>query len=77
MRYIDLKKVRQKDIQQFYLLTTTADGFFRKLGWTVTVRKEAPLEIGQSKEFISICPSTATHMKYTLSSGKKNKNHNY
>jgi amino-acid N-acetyltransferase len=57
---------REKGISEFYLLTNTAEGFFKKLGWKVTDRNEVSSEISKSSEFASICPSTAICMKYTL-----------
>ena len=57
---------RKKSIGEFYLLTNTAEGFFKKQGWNVTDRNEVPPGITRSSEFASICPSTAICMKYTL-----------
>lgn len=56
----------EKGIRKLYLLTTTACVFFTKQGWIETERMNVPLEIGNSKEFISICPSTASCMMYSL-----------
>jgi len=55
---------RGKGISEFYLLTTRAEGFFKKQDWIVTDRNEVTSEIRKSSEFASICPSTATCMKY-------------
>lgn len=51
-------------IREFYLLTNTAEGFFRKRGWNVIDRKEVPSGITISSEFSFLCPSTAVCMKY-------------
>ncbi|MDD4971024.1 MAG: arsenic resistance N-acetyltransferase ArsN2 [Paludibacter sp.] len=51
-------------IREFYLLTNTAEGFFRNRGWDVVDRKEVPSELTNSTEFASICPSSAVCMKY-------------
>ena len=55
----------ENNIHEFYLLTTTADGFFQKQGWKVIHRNEVPEKIKTSTEFASICPSTAICMKFT------------
>lgn len=51
-------------VKEFYLLTTTADTFFSKLGWEVINKNNVPTEIVNTPEFASICPSTAICMKY-------------
>jgi len=56
----------EKGIRELYLLTTTADGFFKKQGWEVVDRKDVPPDITGSSEFATICPSTAICMKYTF-----------
>jgi N-acetylglutamate synthase and related acetyltransferases len=48
-----------KGIKCLYLLTTTAVGFFSKLGWANTERTKVPLSVLHSPEFASICPTTA------------------
>jgi len=55
-----------KGINTFYLLTTTAEDFFKKQSWNVTDRVQVPEEISQTTEFLSVCPSTATCMMYRL-----------
>ncbi len=45
-----------------YLLKTTAEAFFELLGFRRMERDTAPLEIRQSNEFSSLCPSSATVM---------------
>ena len=53
-------------IKRLYLLTTTADIYFLKLGWKVIERNDVPEDIRLSSEFLSICPSTAVCMIYQL-----------
>ena len=53
-------------IKTLYLLTTTASGFFPKLGFVETQRSAAPPAIQASEEFSSICPSTAVCMTKAL-----------
>jgi amino-acid N-acetyltransferase len=56
---------RQQNIQNLYLLTTTAAPFFEKLGFERVDRAEVPHEVQQAPEFASICPSTAVVMRRT------------
>ena len=49
-----------------YLLTTTARDFFAKLGFEVVERTSVPPAIAISREFSSLCPSTAITMKRRL-----------
>ena len=57
---------REKGLQRVFLLTTTAEGFFTKFGFTLLPREEAPAEIQGSAEFASVCPDTATFMARLL-----------
>jgi amino-acid N-acetyltransferase len=57
---------QEQGIKEYYLLTTTAGSFFGKLGWKSINRDLVPEEIKSTTEFTSICPSTASCMKYTL-----------
>jgi amino-acid N-acetyltransferase len=45
-----------------YLLTTTADAFFRRLGYEQTARELAPPAIKATREFSSLCPSSSIFM---------------
>lgn len=45
-----------------YLLTTTAEGFFRRAGYTPVERARAPEPIANSAEFRSLCPATAAFL---------------
>jgi len=57
---------KQKQINCLYLLTTTAKDFFTKEGYETVDRERAPIEIKNTTEFSSICPSTATMMRKFL-----------
>jgi amino-acid N-acetyltransferase len=50
------------------LLTTTAEKFFEKQGFTLIPREEIPEWIKESKEFKIYCPSTAVCMLKKLDS---------
>jgi amino-acid N-acetyltransferase len=45
-----------------YLLTTTAERLFGKLGYAKLDREQAPMGIRASTQFSSLCPDTATLM---------------
>ena len=53
---------RENGLINLYLLTTTAAGFFPKMGWENTERTSVPESIALSSEFASICPSIAVCM---------------
>jgi amino-acid N-acetyltransferase len=57
---------RRERLAARYLLTTTAPGFFATLGFESVARAAAPEDIRGSREFASICPSTATVMRLLL-----------
>jgi len=45
-----------------YLLTTTAEEFFRRRGYRIVARAEAPAAIQSTTEFSRLCPSSAVLM---------------
>jgi len=49
-------------VRELYLLTTTAEHFFRKYGFKRIERDSLPESIKATKEFTSLCPSTAVCM---------------
>ena len=51
------------DINDLYLLTTTAKDFFTKMNYMLVNRADVPQDIQQTQQFSSLCPSTATIMK--------------
>ena len=53
-----LADASQGGIAEFYCLTTTADGFFTRLGFSLVPRSEAPMGIQATEEFSALCPST-------------------
>jgi amino-acid N-acetyltransferase len=55
-----------KGAEELYLLTTTAEGFFRKLGFDVIPRDGVPEVIRRTEEFSTLCPSSAVLMMKTL-----------
>jgi amino-acid N-acetyltransferase len=49
-------------LNNIYLLTTTAENFFKKYGFANADRTKAPDAIRTTSEFSSLCPSTAVFM---------------
>jgi amino-acid N-acetyltransferase len=49
-----------------YLLTTTAEPFFARLGYTIVERARAPREIAATREFAGICPASSVFMAKRL-----------
>lgn len=46
-------------VRRWWLLTTTAEVFFRRHGFTVSARDKAPAAIAATAEFRDLCPATA------------------
>ena len=53
---------RERNIQELYLLTTTAKDFFIHLGYSIADRNAAPDDIRHTREFSGICPGSAIFM---------------
>jgi len=51
-----------RDVRDLYLLTTTAAGFFDKLGYRRIPRDEAPEPIRTTGQFSRLCPASAVLM---------------
>lgn len=50
---------RLEGLPALYLLTTTAEGFFARLGWQPIPRHEVPEGVRASSEFAALCPASA------------------
>ena len=57
-------------IRALYLLTTTAEQFFPKLGFARIERSAVPEEIAATHEFQAMCPASAVVMLKRLAGGK-------
>ena len=57
---------REQNLERLFLLTTTADQFFERLGYTRINRSNLPEQIRQSSQFKDICPSTAVVLNKIL-----------
>jgi len=53
---------RKRNISQLYLLTETAETFFKSLGYETISRDQAPQAITQTSEFSGLCPDDAALM---------------
>ena len=60
---------RTEGLRSLYLLTTTADKFFNRLGFEVIARAAMPQSVQQSSEFSTLCPVSAVCMRKTLNGG--------
>ena len=59
-------QARSAGMQQLWLLTIDADGWFEKLGYQALGREHAPPAIASSAEFSSLCPGDAVLMRKQL-----------
>lgn len=57
---------RSQRLEEVYLLTTTAADFFARLGFERVAREAVPAAVRESREFASVCPSTAVVMRLEL-----------
>jgi amino-acid N-acetyltransferase len=49
-------------VREIYLLTTTAQRFFERLGYARVLREGAPAAIQRTQEFSTLCPSESAFM---------------
>ncbi len=61
-----LEYASRLSLRNVFLLTTTAEHFFKKHGFVIANRIEAPNAIRSTSEFSSLCPSTAVFMSKQL-----------
>jgi amino-acid N-acetyltransferase len=60
------KYAASKSVRTIYLLTTTAESFFARLGYERIDRSRAPLSIERTREFASLCPASSAFMVKSL-----------
>jgi amino-acid N-acetyltransferase len=53
-------------VRFIYLLTSTAEMFFKRLGYEQIDRFQAPFSVKETREFASLCPASAAFMMKTL-----------
>lgn len=59
-------QAHEVDIRMLYLLTTTAEGYFRTRGYESMARDELPEAIQETNEAARLCPTSATCIRKTL-----------
>ena len=61
-----LDRLSSRGIREFYLLTTTAQDYFKKRGFKKCDRDEVHPQLLGSREFQDACPKTATVMRLVM-----------
>ena len=61
-----LDRLSARGIREFYLLTTTAEAYFKKRGFKTIDRDEVNPQLLASREFQDACPKTATCMRLVM-----------
>lgn len=56
----------ENGVGELFLITTTADRYFARLGFVIIERETVPPEIRQTQQFQGVCPSSATVMRLVL-----------
>jgi amino-acid N-acetyltransferase len=64
---------RNKNILQLYILTTTAQTYFEKLGDETIEKNIAPTSIKQASQFSALCPQSAVLMLKNLKQSAEKK----
>lgn len=54
---------KDRGVNQLYLLTDTAEKFFRSIGFDLIERQDVPSIVRQSIEFTTLCPSATSMTK--------------
>lgn len=61
---------RRRGLSALYLMTTTAEAFFARLGYKTIPRSAAPERIAGSAQFAGLCPESSAFMrKFLVASG--------
>ncbi|MDQ3136491.1 MAG: arsenic resistance N-acetyltransferase ArsN2 [Gemmatimonadota bacterium] len=61
-----LSEAHERHIKDVYLLTTTAEHYFPRLGFACIGRSDVPAQVHESVEFREACPASAVVMRKTL-----------
>jgi N-acetylglutamate synthase-like GNAT family acetyltransferase len=56
----------QRGVATLYLLTTSSEPFFARLGFVRIDRADVPPDVASSRQFATLCPETAVVMRKTL-----------
>ena len=65
VRYAENHALSQ-GVRTLFLLTTTAEGFFARLGYLHATRDAAPAAIRSTREFAGLCPASSAFMSKQL-----------
>lgn len=57
---------REHGAEVVYLLTTTAESFFRARGYAIAPRDQAPAAIRSTPEFAELCPASSAFLSKAL-----------
>ena len=60
------REAAARGVATLYLLTTTAEGFFSRLGYQRLDRTEAPAGIAATRQFSALCPASSAFMAKQL-----------
>ncbi len=61
-----LDRLASRGLREFYLLTTTAEDYFKKRGFKTIDRDEVHPQLLSSREFQDACPSSAICMRLVM-----------
>ncbi len=61
-----IDRLASRGLRDFYLLTTTAEEYFKKRGFKTVDRDEVHPQLLQSREFQDACPASAVCMRLTM-----------
>jgi len=61
-----LDRLASRGLREFYLLTTTAEDYFRKRGFKTIDRDEVHPQLLSSREFQGACPDSAVCMRLVM-----------
>jgi len=61
-----IDRLASRGIREFYLLTTSADSYFKKRGFKTIDRDEVHPQLLASREFQDACPSSAVCMRLVM-----------
>ena len=68
-----LLRAEEAGVEDLFLLTTTAEEYFPRFGFTRTTRAAVPEAVKSSAEFRGACPDTAVVMERRLGSGARSR----
>lgn len=60
------REAREDAVDEVFLLTTTASGFFASRGYDEIRRADAPDPIRATEQFADLCPASATCMRKSI-----------